>query len=122
MKLRLAFAQCHADDDWRNTAFHDKKKFYLRRSTKAARHLRGEVVVPQVKHPVRVGSMTIRLRPPHPRLRGSLTVVYRSFHNDDPIYRSEPVTALLHSAGVQDAGQPPSSPELNVIENMSHTQ
>jgi len=33
--LRLVFAQRHTDDDWRNNAFHDEKKFHLRRYTKA---------------------------------------------------------------------------------------
>jgi len=42
---------------------------------------------------------------------------YRSLHND-PRYRSATVTSLQDSVGVQDAGQPPSSPEMNAVENI----
>jgi len=35
---------------------------------------------------------------------------YRSFHDNDPKYRSATVTALLHPAGVQDAGNRPAAP------------
>jgi len=41
-KPRLAFAQRHANDDWRNAAFHGEKKLYLRRSTKTVWRLRAK--------------------------------------------------------------------------------
>jgi len=147
-KLRLAFARHHADDAWHNAAFHDGKKFYLRRSTKAVWHLRGEVaVVPQVKHPVSVNVCGARGRgglSPIVIFGGTLTAAKlrvileqyfvfnlaaiteepegpcRSFHDNDPKYRSATVTSLLDSVGVQDAGRLPSSPDVNVVEVIWH--
>jgi len=45
---------------------------------------------------------------------------YRSFHYSDPKYRLATVTSLLDSVGVQEAGQPPSSPDVNVVEIIWH--
>lgn len=145
---RLVFAQTHVGVDWSNAAFHDEKKFYLRRSTKNVWRLRGEVViVPQAKHSTSVnvwgacgrgglspllvfdenltGAMLhdILQQDFLPNLAGITGVSdgpWVSFHDGDPKYKSKIVQSLLTDADVPDAGQPPSSPDLNIIENVWH--
>jgi len=118
LKLRLAFAQRHANDDWRSTAFHDEK-LYLRSLTKAVWRM------PHVKQQLSVnawGALGRSGLSPIVVFDGILTAAklreileqhvvpnlvditgepkgpYRSFHDNDLKYQSATVTALLHSA------------------------
>jgi len=142
---RLAFARAHGGADWSGAACHDEKKFFLRRPTKSVWRLPGEVVVmPQVEHPVSVnvwgacgrgGVSPIHIFDENltakmlcdilvedflshlPEITGMPVGPWLGFH-DDPQYRSCHVQSLLADAGIPNAGSPPSSPELNIIENI----
>lgn len=144
---RLEFAEANKTRAWRNTLFHDERKYILGPPKKKVWRKRGEIYIEStVKHPCSVNAWAcfghggygrifvfrknlnaVRLKkilkrymlPAIPTMLGARhpTRVF-SYHDNDPKYTSKRVRAYLSKHNIVNAGQPPQSPDLNPIENL----
>lgn len=144
---RLKFARENRRRDWRDTLFHDERKFILGPPKKKVWRRRGEVYIEgSVKHPVSInvwacfgkggyGRISIyRENLTKQRLKDILKehlmpslaqafpagrpATVLSYHDNDRKYTSELVQNYLEKHDIVNAGQPPGSPDLNPIENL----